>query len=537
MSALPRPWKHLLTLRVYLLSMLCVFPGGWSYGLAQGLLDHTPLTYNMQGATTGNDNKWILDVAPLTVNHDVVALQEAGSPPSSAILVEAPEDTPEGRLTHWTWNAGTGSRPQIRHIYHLQTDPAGNRVNMAIVLRDNPADEVTTVPAGFPGARGALGIRLGGTWFYTFHGQAGNGNDGAPLLRTIAGRTPSPFIEVVLGDFNRDPATLTLPANWTTYTTGQATQRSGGELDYMATNQIVRRVGPSTNEVRGRLLPGRSSDHFPVDFPVYTVPPNPPNPAPTLTLRIMPPGDQVTAGNGSSTGNGYRYFLRAGLAGRSSVSGSGPGDSVLFVGSNHSGTMDNNDNEGHPGLHIDELSTIVGEKAGLYRPNVVTLQAGSNDILQGYQLSTAPDRLGALIDQFYNSDPDATTLVSELAPASDPQTQARIAAFNQSIPEVLRPRQQSGKHLLLVNSEDIDLSNLADPLIPNDTGYAKLAGIGNGRSLKPRISAGSPLGFRVRRRRVIVTIMDTRAVTGVFRPPMPYVHRMVEPAASPAIAT
>jgi hypothetical protein len=59
-----------------------------------------------------------------------------------------------------------------------------------------------------------------------------------------------------------------------------------------------------------------------------------------VNLRILPLGDSITYGAGSSDGNGYRLALQNMLS----------GNNVQYVGSQHSGSMANNSNEGHAEL-------------------------------------------------------------------------------------------------------------------------------------------------------------------------------------------
>jgi lysophospholipase L1-like esterase len=85
-----------------------------------------------------------------------------------------------------------------------------------------------------------------------------------------------------------------------------------------------------------------------------------------VTLRMLPLGDSITWGFQSSDGNGYRLDLKNLLS----------GNQVIYVGSQQSGSMANNENEGHPGALIDQIATYA--QASLPdRPNVVLLMAGT----------------------------------------------------------------------------------------------------------------------------------------------------------------
>ncbi|QEU90993.1 hypothetical protein CP970_08955 [Streptomyces kanamyceticus] len=230
---------------------------------AANLEDHRPLTYNLQGETSYNESKWTSDVVRLLAHHDVVALQEAGPRPPGTFQ----NSWTEGQLTvdHYTWQPGSSTRGQIYHIYFMETDPTGHRVNLAIVT-EQQADGVWMFPAAFDNSRAAFGVRLGHTVFVTLHGLSRRrpyelgGNDDATMLRTIDQAVrPWGHDWAALGDYNRDPDNLTVPANSYIYRSHQATQQSGGELDYMVASRAV-------NGYSGRRQYGMSPDHYAVDF-------------------------------------------------------------------------------------------------------------------------------------------------------------------------------------------------------------------------------------------------------------------------------
>ncbi|MET8680774.1 trypsin-like serine protease, partial [Streptomyces sp. NPDC004647] len=111
-----------------------------------------------------------------------------------------------------------------------------------------------------------------------------------------------------------------------------------------------------------------------------------PAPTPPTPLRVMPLGDSITAGVASSTGSGYRAELwdQLNLGGRT----------MDFVGTQRDGTFADIDHEGHPGKRIDEIADLAYCPVRRYRPNVVTLHAGTNDMDKEFELATAPGRLG-----------------------------------------------------------------------------------------------------------------------------------------------
>jgi hypothetical protein len=223
---------------------------------ADWLERHNPVTYNMQGGTSYRESKWTTDVQRLLRTHDIVALQEAGPYPPGTWV----ESIYRGGLflDHYTWTPGHITY----HIYFMPLDP-GNRVNLAMVTQ-NPADDVYIAAAASPTTYPSFGLRFGPTIFYTLHAESPGGDDAADLLNNI-NYNAGPFYEwAALGDFNRDPSTLAVPQGSWIYRSDEATHQDGGELDYM----VARRVIPGYT---GRRLNGMSSDHYPVDFTVYSV--------------------------------------------------------------------------------------------------------------------------------------------------------------------------------------------------------------------------------------------------------------------------
>jgi lysophospholipase L1-like esterase len=186
-------------------------------------------------------------------------------------------------------------------------------------------------------------------------------------------------------------------------------------------------------------------------------------------LRLMPVGDSITWGVGSSNGSGYRGPLWNDLVAH------GYGTGLDFVGSQYGGSMPDPDNEGHSGWRIEQIAGIITPLLQQYRPNVVTLHLGTNDMNQNYQVATAPDRLGSLIDQILAAAPDASVEVATLVPAMDPTVQSRVTQFNAQIPGLVQARRNAGKHVRLVSMSAVTSADLADGLHPNDTGYQKMA--------------------------------------------------------------
>ncbi|MDT0448709.1 GDSL-type esterase/lipase family protein [Streptomyces hesseae] len=181
-------------------------------------------------------------------------------------------------------------------------------------------------------------------------------------------------------------------------------------------------------------------------------------------LSVMPLGDSITWGVGSSKGDGYRVALRDRLAGHA--------DDLRFVGSVQ---RNGQDNEGHSGWQIDDLSENVEQWLAAARPNVVLLNIGTNDMDRDTDAPGAPARLGHLVDQITTAAPGVTVLVSSLVPHKDHGSQQRVDAYNAAIPGLVAERRAKGASVGYVSMGAVTApGDFYDRLHPNDSGFAKM---------------------------------------------------------------
>ncbi|MEV8475339.1 FG-GAP-like repeat-containing protein [Streptomyces sp. NPDC051173] len=181
-------------------------------------------------------------------------------------------------------------------------------------------------------------------------------------------------------------------------------------------------------------------------------------------LAVMPLGDSITWGAGSSTGNGYRAELRDRLASHA--------DDLRFVGSLRTNGADH---EGHSGWQIGGLSDNIDQWLAAAKPNVVLLNIGTNDMDLNNDVEAAPRRLGHLVDQITTAAPDITVLVSSLVPARNPEGQKRVEKYNAAVPQVVAERRAKGTHVEYIDMGAVTTKDLNDRLHPNDAGYSKMA--------------------------------------------------------------
>ncbi|KAL9010547.1 MAG: hypothetical protein Q9173_004523 [Seirophora scorigena] len=220
-----------------------------------------------------------------------------------------------------------------------------------------------------------------------------------------------------------------------------------------------------------------------------------------VELRILPLGDSITWGQYSSDGNGYRLALYDSLT---------PSNHVTFIGREKSGTMANNENEGHPGFPIRPVGQM-GKPDYALRPNVILLMAGTNDVVLDIDLDAAPAAMGNVMDDIVSACPDAALLVAEITPFLDAEREKKRETFNNALKEVVAARAGDGKQAALASMDRFTAQghlNLTDGIHPNDEGYKQIAAVW----FDAIVAAGN---------------------NGWIKPPLPMDPRSKVPAASP----
>ena len=189
------------------------------------------------------------------------------------------------------------------------------------------------------------------------------------------------------------------------------------------------------------------------------------NPSATARrLRIMPLGDSITRGLGSSTQSAYRTELYRMLG--------AAGLRVNFVGSSSDGSGGDPNHEGHSGWRIQEIAAEVDGWLDDYRPDVVLLHIGTNDMRSDLYSAGAADRLGALIDRITTDLPEAEVFVAQITGARNAADQRRIDLFNSAVPGIVAARHD---RVHLVDQRGVDSFAIRDNFHPNDAGYAMMA--------------------------------------------------------------
>ncbi|KOV90091.1 ricin-type beta-trefoil lectin domain protein [Nocardia sp. NRRL S-836] len=184
--------------------------------------------------------------------------------------------------------------------------------------------------------------------------------------------------------------------------------------------------------------------------------------------RVMPLGDSIT--EGTQVPGGYRIGLWQRF-------GSG-NYRVDFVGSQFNGpaSLGDHDHQGHPGWRIDQIDANVVTWLRNTNPRTVLLHIGTNDILQNYNVASAPARLSALVDRITATVPNADVFVATIIPLANSGQESAARQYNATIPGMVQSKVNAGKRVRLVDMHAaLTTADLIDGVHPTATGYDKMA--------------------------------------------------------------
>ncbi|KAL3459687.1 hypothetical protein BJX64DRAFT_279058 [Aspergillus heterothallicus] len=116
----------------------------------------------------------------------------------------------------------------------------------------------------------------------------------------------------------------------------------------------------------------------------------------------MPLGASIVAGLGSEPRNGFRGPLRQALR--------HGGFQVDMVGSNHDGSIADNDHEGTPGSVISDTIDYFKRSQAL-KPNVVVINVGTNDALEQVDIPGLKGRMRKLLDTIWQAQDMSSTCI------------------------------------------------------------------------------------------------------------------------------
>ncbi|SPO07252.1 uncharacterized protein DNG_09946 [Cephalotrichum gorgonifer] len=183
-------------------------------------------------------------------------------------------------------------------------------------------------------------------------------------------------------------------------------------------------------------------------------------------LRVMPLGASITEGVASSDKNGYRKWLRSQLRWK--------GWKVNMVGSKHNGDMKDDDNEGHPGWIVDQVYDEWKKHKG-FHPNLVLINAGTNDCGGDVDPGNAGNRLKVMVDDIFASVPGVTVIVSTLSKSRDHD--ACALDVSQQYRDLVASYTDARIGLADIDSVMTKDQLSSDGVHPNDEGYKLFAAV------------------------------------------------------------
>jgi lysophospholipase L1-like esterase len=197
-------------------------------------------------------------------------------------------------------------------------------------------------------------------------------------------------------------------------------------------------------------------------------------------VKVIPLGDSITYGAygaGMDGVGGYRSVLAKKCQAE--------GLSVDFVGTlNYPEMADfDADNQGMRGWRIDQIDAKVKSWISQCKPDVILLQIGVNDFIQGASVDTTAARLDKLMTDIFKADKNVELYTASIMGVLDSNLykvkMPMVVDYNQKVEQLVRKHSTKGMKVNFTDINKISAFNStdfhADKLHPNDRGYAKMA--------------------------------------------------------------
>ncbi|KAK1749493.1 carbohydrate esterase family 3 protein [Echria macrotheca] len=201
-------------------------------------------------------------------------------------------------------------------------------------------------------------------------------------------------------------------------------------------------------------------------------------------LRILPVGASVTFGVGSSTGNSYRLDLRTTLV--------SAGHEVNYVGRHRNGNFTDNQVEATSGFVLSQIAEAARTATPMFLPNLVLIEAGTNNCNSGKLVPDAGANLTALINDIFTASPGVTVVAATLLANKVAAQDACRVDVNKQYQAMATSLEGQNKKFVLVDMrspEGPTTSDLFDSRHPNDRGYVKMATVW-GAGIKTAVEKG-----------------------------------------------
>jgi lysophospholipase L1-like esterase len=189
---------------------------------------------------------------------------------------------------------------------------------------------------------------------------------------------------------------------------------------------------------------------------------------------VLPLGDSITHGFGSSNDAGYRAPLfELAVAANQKVTfigsvSNGPG---MVAGQTFPRT-----HEGHDGISVTGITGYVPPaRAFTATPHIVLLHIGTNDMTSNANPTTTANQLDTLVTNLVEAAPDALIVVAKIVPLG--YNNANYDQYIAKIPGIVSKHADQGEHVVMVDMSTLPGSDIKGngDVHPTDKGYADMA--------------------------------------------------------------
>jgi lysophospholipase L1-like esterase len=200
------------------------------------------------------------------------------------------------------------------------------------------------------------------------------------------------------------------------------------------------------------------------------------NPCKASPCVILPLGDSITHGWGSTDDAGYRSALFKLIVAAN--------QNVTFIGSltnpNTALTVLNKPfpahHEGHDGITVSDITGWVPPaKAFTATPHIVLLHIGTNDVTGSADPSTTANQLDTLVADLVKAAPDALILVAKIIPLFYAST--TYNNYVAKIQGIVSAHAAMNEHVVMVDMTSFPSTDYGNGVHPSDQGYVYMGNL------------------------------------------------------------
>lgn len=150
-----------------------------------------------------------------------------------------------------------------------------------------------------------------------------------------------------------------------------------------------------------------------------------------------------------------------------------------MVGKRASGNMKNNAHSGFPGNRIDQVHQRALDSFQ-FQPNLVLINAGSNDLVQDFDIMNAPTRMELMLNHLFSHITGTTIVLSTLLDSAREDIRCYRPWYNEALRDIVERRQGYGEAIVLAEMDDerIKVEDMhEDGVHPLDAGYGVMCEI------------------------------------------------------------